>query len=426
MATESTSSKSDLPVLQKLPARSYWAVVVSTLAFLAYYTSQFWPNVFGVQIMEDWGLTATELGMLSTVVFIGNILVPLFSSQLVAKFSEKFLVGFGFILTVIAAVPLPFIGGDYVALLITRIILGFAGGFLTCVLGVHLAHWFTKNSRGLATGIFMGGLGLGMTCASFLGSGLTSAGLSWVDAATIMSLATAVLVGILYMVTLPAFSKVYPGAESMDDLIQEKYVGQRSTRFDKYHTATNLKQVLKSGPCWMCALFSACTAITVYGLGYTLPIYLQVNMGTSLATAAALIGITFAFKIVAAPIAGWLSDRVFHGERFQVNMIDSIAAMIMILLILVTPIDLMALVLILAFMSASLYGGTFQTMGIDVAPKAAYEAHALVIFGGSIGGFFSTLICGALIDATGTAVSAVIAVAIITGIGAIFAYFSRI
>lgn len=424
--SSATNAGSSLPKLTHLPARSYWAIVVSILAYLAYYVSNFWPSVFGVQIMEDWGINATELSLLSTVAFIGCIVFPLVASQIVVKKGEKFVAALGFILTIISVVPIPFLGNNYPLLLTTRIILGFGGGCLNMVLSVHLAHWFTKNSRGVATGLFMGALGLGMTVASLLGPLFMDMGLNWQDAAFAMCLSSAAIAGLLYLFTLPNFTKVYPGAESMDDLIAEKKSGERSTRFDKYHTASNLKEVLTSPQCWFAALFSMCTAVTVYGLGYTLPLYLQLEHGMTLAAASAMIGITFAFKIIAAPVGGFLSDRVFHGERFQVNMIDSIAGGLLILLIIVTPIDLMSIVLILAFFMVSIYGGTWATLGLEVAPKASYEAQALIGTIGSCGSFASTLICGLLIDATGTAVTALVFIAIITALGAVFAYFSRV
>lgn len=321
---------------------------------------------------------------------------------------------------------MPIMSDNYALMLISRTVLGFGGGCLNMVLSVHLAHWFTKNSRGVATGLFMGALGLGMTVASFLGPWLMSLGLTWQDAALWMCLGSALFAGALYIFTLPNFTKVYPGAESMDDLIQEKNPGERSTRFDKYHTATNLREVLRSPQCWMAALFSMCTAVTVYGLGYTLPIFLQLQCGLSLAVASGMIGVTFAFKIVAAPFGGLLSDRVFHGERFQVNMIDSIVGGLLILVIIFTPVDLMTLVLILTFFSVSIYGGTWATLGLEVAPKASYEAQALIGTIGSCGSFASTLICGLLIDMTGTGVAALIFLALITALGAVFAYFSRV
>ena len=417
---EMTNAASN-PRFEHLPAYSWWVLVCSFLTFMCFFIGLNTPNVFGAIIQEEMSIDAAQLSLFSTAAMLTFTVLPVFFARYAENIGiNKFIpicLGFNILSAVLLIVP--FFSETFQGYIITRLIQG-ATGIMNGPIAAQLCLWFPKNMRGFATGIMMGFLGVGFSVASFFGTHLLQAGFDWKMATIIMTLSTSIVMALVYCVGLKDFKRVYPNADSMDDLLPPVGEEKRSTRFDHLPKPGTYAEVWRDKRLWMAAIFGASTAVIIYGLGYALPQFFMGEKGMDLATANMIVAATFVWKIAASPVGGLMSDRLFKGERWQTNLIGTLGCGILLLsLLVIDAINIITAVVLLAFVFGSLYGGTYWTWPYELAqPQAAYAASGFIVSIANIGGVASVPICGLLTGAFGAS-AALIFIAIVAVAGVI-------
>lgn len=418
MATQTIPERGSGVRYERIPAYSWWVLIASMLCFMCFFVAMNATAVFGTLIEEEFQINATLLSFLTTATMIAFCVFPMFTGNLFQKFGITTMVPIALCMNILSGVLLffPFFSDTYQGYIITRFICGLTG-CLNGPIAAHLCLWFPKHRRGFATGVLMGFLGVGFSVTAAVGPVLLSAGLSWQMATAAMTIVPSVVMALVFRLTVKDFSKAYPGVESMGELMPAVDESVRSTRYDGEHKAASVKEMWRDKRCWCAALMALFFTFPIYGLSYTLPLYFSQDMGLTLEAASGIVAATFIWKLLASPTGGAISDVVFKGERNQVCMISAaLCSVFLVVLLLVAPggnISAMTVIVVLAFFSASLYGGTLWTLPYEISSKeVAFAVSGFIVGISNIGAVLVTPICGMLIDATGTGASALIFIAV--------------
>ena len=91
--------------------------------------------------------------------------------------------------------------------------------------------------------------------------------------------------------------------------------GEQMRKSDSMPTRELQKHVIRHPGIWIIALSCSFVYITQYGLSNWGVLFLQKAKGFSLTQAVWIIGFSESFGIAGTVLSGWLSDKVFHGNR---------------------------------------------------------------------------------------------------------------
>ena len=84
------------------------------------------------------------------------------------------------------------------------------------------------------------------------------------------------------------------------------------------------KYVVKHPGIWIIAISSAFIYITKYAIAGWGVLFLQKSRGFDLAEASQIIAFSAVFGILGTVLAGWLSDKVFKGDRVKPAVLSGI------------------------------------------------------------------------------------------------------
>lgn len=139
--------------------------IISVMASLGY--GRFGYTVILPSMKEGLGLNYTQMGLLASGNFIGYLLFALTGGVLAVKFGPRLVVSLSLLVTGAAMLFTGFSNTFYAAL-IFRVITGIgSGGSNIPVMGLA-SSWFAGNRRGMATGLMVGGSGLGLLTTGYL------------------------------------------------------------------------------------------------------------------------------------------------------------------------------------------------------------------------------------------------------------------
>lgn len=421
-----TSERSKGYIYTKTPAHSWWVLLCSALCFMCFFVTMNIPAVFSTVIAEEWAVSVSQISLLTTASMITFAFIPILSTSIASKWSVKKIVIVGMMCNIISSALTPLLGTTWIGYFILRFIQGATGGFMQGALATHLSLWFPRRTRGFATGIMVGFLGVGMSVASFVGPFLTGLGMSWQMANFWIGVVPSIIALVLFCATVKDFRALYPNASSVDDLMPPVPEEKTSHRFDNVPKVNSNREIWTSSRCWCAGLYLAVTAIFTYGLSYALPLFLQYDMGMTLAAASAAVGATFLFKLIGGPVGGFISDKVFKGERFQVCMIGAGVAGVMLCAFPFIPEAIVIPYMCVMFFMGCLFGGTYFTWATEMAtPNADYQFGNFITVVSNCGSIVAAPLVGLVVDGV-SVTAAIIVVGVVSIISAVMAYFIRV
>ncbi len=208
------------------------------------------------------------------------------------------------------------------------------------------------------------------------------------------------------VVDWPGVFPVFGGAVLLTSLALYVAVG-RVARFGTETdpiSLTGFKRVVRNRDVW--------TVVAVTVLGYSLymvfnswmPTYIARRFGVSLAESGTFVALFPAVGILARPVGGWLSDRVFTRRRRPVFAASFVGATLLSVgMFYSATIAVLVATLVLAGAFVQLQIGLmYQSIQEFVDPSAAGTAVALASVAGWLGSFVAPVLAGGLIAATGT------------------------
>ncbi|STO69227.1 sn-glycerol-3-phosphate transporter [Canicola haemoglobinophilus] len=282
--------------------KSFWAF---SFAYAIYYVCRLSFNVAKPVLVNNNVLTATELGVIGSAVFI-TYAVGKFVNSAVADHSNivRFLsVGLFF------SALCNFAMGMNTSAIVLTIIWGFNGwvqsmGVGPCV--VALSRWYRDEERGSYYGFW--------SVAHNVGEAITFV----VTAAVITAFGWragfgfAGVMGLLGVLIALMFMKDSPASCGFKPIIN---VNTNKEELDNKEVLKHQWAVIKNPAIWILAVASCCMYIARYGVNSWGVFFLENGKGYSTLEAASIISINSIVGILGTIVSGWLSDRFLHGKR---------------------------------------------------------------------------------------------------------------
>ena len=172
---------------------------------------------------------------------------------------------------------------------------------------ISLSRWFPLRTRGTYYSIFCATPYLGKSVSMvLLGHVVMLAG--WQ-----CGFIAAALAGFIGSVVILLFVSDTPESRGLPSV--QELSGEKPQKEDSIPTKVLHKAVLKNPGVWVIALSSAFVYITQYGISNWGIFFLQKAKDFSLTESTYVIGISEGIGVVGTVFAGWLSDKVFRGDR---------------------------------------------------------------------------------------------------------------
>lgn len=302
---------------RSLRNRTFWGV---TAAYCLFYVCRMTLSVVKQPIIDDGILSPAQIGIVdSALLFVYAF--GKFSNGFIADYCNirKFMATGLFLSSllnlVMGALGLlhGWLGFSTIALFIVFAIFWGANGWMQSMGAapgvISLSRWFPLRTRGTYYSIFCATPYLGKFVSMVL-TGYIVIWLGWqygfIFSALCGFIGSAIV--LLFVSDTPE-SKGLPSVQELS--------GETVGKTDKMPTRVLQKAVLRHPGIWIIALSSAFVYITQYGISNWGIFFLQKSKGFSLTDAAYVIGISEGVGIVGTVFAGWLSDKVFHGDRIK-------------------------------------------------------------------------------------------------------------
>ena len=317
----SKPSKEKVPAEQvdeeykRLRTRTFWGV---TAAYTMYYVCRMTLGVVKQPIIDGGVLTAGELGVIGSV-FYFVYAAGKFTNGFIADYCNiRRFMAWGLGVSAVINLILGVLGLLHGTLGIASIVMLVLFALLWGVNGwaqsmgappgtISLSRWFPLNKRGTMYSIFSStpsfGKALTMIATGFI---VAMAGWQWGFIAAAIAGVIGTLIAIFFISDTPE-SKGLPTVQEL--------AGEPLKSLDKKPTKDLQKWVFKHPGIWVIAISSAFIYITQHAVSDWGVLFLQKQKDFSLEGATQIIGISEAFGVVGNILAGWISDRLFHGNR---------------------------------------------------------------------------------------------------------------
>ena len=354
--------------------RTFWG---ATVAYSLYYVCRMSLSVVKQPLIDEGVLSAGQLGL------IGSALLFVYA---LGKFMNGFIADYCNVRRFMAT-------GLFISALVNLLlgavgfIKGLPAGLVFMVFAVlwgvngwmqsmgappgviSLSRWFPRSKRGTYYSIFSATPYLG-EFLSFIMTGVIVGALGWQYGFVVA--AAAGLIGslvILLFVSDPPESKGLPSVYELS--------GEEMKKEDKMPTRELQKLVIKHPGIWIIALSSAFIYITKYAIAGWGVLFLQKARGFSLEDATQIIAFSAAFGVVGTVLAGWLSDKVFAGDRVKPAILSGMLSFIALALFLFTEGGFMMNIFYVSLFSLAvgvLYCIVAGLMAVDIVPRKATGA----------------------------------------------------
>ena len=302
---------------KRLRSRTFWGV---TAAYTFYYVCRMTLGVVKQPVIDGGVLTAGELGVIGSV-FYFVYAAGKFTNGFIADYCNirRFMAwGLGIsalINLVLAALGLlhGVLGVGSLFLLASFILLWGVNGWVQSMGAppgtISLSRWFPLNRRGTMYSIFSSTPSFGKALTMIiLGVVVAVAGWQWGFAAAAAAGAVGTVIALVFISDTPE-SKGLPSVQEL--------AGEPLRTLDQKPTKELQKWVFRHPGIWVIAISSAFIYITQHAVSDWGVLFLQKQKTFSLESATQIIGISEAFGVVGNLLAGWISDRLFHGNRVR-------------------------------------------------------------------------------------------------------------
>ncbi|MBR1926934.1 MAG: MFS transporter [Bacteroidales bacterium] len=172
---------------------------------------------------------------------------------------------------------------------------------------ISLSRWFPLNRRGTYYSILSATPYLGKSISVYA-LGLVVALIGWEYGFIFSAIA-----GVIGSVVILVFVSDTPESRGLPSV--QELSGEEVLPTDEMPTKSLQKMVARHPGIWIIALSSAFVYIAQHAVSEWGVLFLQKGKGYSLVSATEIIAFSEAFGIAGTVLAGWLSDRVFKGNR---------------------------------------------------------------------------------------------------------------
>ena len=358
---------------KSLRSKTFWG---ATIAYSLYYVCRMSINVVKQPLIDEGVLTAGELGL------IGSALLFVYA---VGKFLNGFIADYcnirrfmatGLFVSALANLILGVLGIFKLPALLVFVMFTLLWGINGWVQSmgsapgvISLSRWFPQSKRGSYYSLFSTSPYIG----EFISYNVLALVVGWLGwQSGFIVAAVAGLIGtalIMFFVSDTPESKGLPSVQVLS--------GEDMTAKDKQPTKELQKMILRHPGIWVIALSSAFIYITKYAIAGGGVLYLQKQHAFSLEEASQVIAFSAIFGILGTVLAGWLSDRVFKGDRAKPAVLSGILSSLSLFLFLFVGGGFLMNIFYVSLFSLSvgvLYCIVAGLMAVDIVPRKATGA----------------------------------------------------
>ena len=362
---------------RNLRNRTFWGAVV---AYSLYYVCRMSLSVVKQPLIDEGVLSAGQLGL------IGSALLFVYA---IGKFMNGFIADYCNVrrfmatgLLISAAVNLimgllgfmqGFVGISSVFMFVAFAVLWGINGWMQSMGAppgvISLSRWFPRSKRGTYYSIFSSTPYVG-EFLSFILTGVVVGALGWQYGFIVA--AAAGLIGSLAILMFVSDTPESKGLPSIYELS-----GEQKTKEDQMPTKELQKIILKHPGIWVIAISSSFIYITKYAVAGWGVLFLQKAKGFSLEDATQIIAFSAAFGVVGTVLAGWLSDRMFKGDRSKPAILSGVLSFIALAIFLFCGGGYIMNILYVSLFSLAvgvLYCIVAGLMAVDIVPRKATGA----------------------------------------------------
>ena len=331
-----TESKVAAENVNKVWKRSRFQTFLAiTFGYALYYVCRMSMGVMKQPLIDAGLLNATQLGIIGACLYWTYAVGKLVNGFLADTSNIKRFMATGLILSVAANFIMGIIGVTAVKAGISNSVIFIVFAIMWAMNGwaqsmgappsiVALSRWFPLKIRGTYYGFFSASHNIGEGLSFiFVGSLVGVFGWKW----GFFGAACAGILGVLLILFWLHDTPESKGLPSIEELSGEKV--PEKTKNDAAETRKIQKAVIKNPGVWILAGASAFMYMSRYAINEWGTIFLQEAYDYDLTAAAAIIGINPIFGIIGTVFSGWLSDKVFKGDRkypaFVAGVLEAVA-----------------------------------------------------------------------------------------------------
>lgn len=371
-------SKENVPSHYKtLRNRTFWGV---TVAYSLYYVCRMSLSVVKQPLIDEGVLSAGQLGI------IGSALLFVYA---VGKFMNGFIADYcnvrrfmatGLAISAVVNLLMGLLGlvsggsaFPSVVVFLSFAVLWGVNGWMQSMGSppgvISLSRWFPRSKRGTYYSIFSSTPYLG-EFLSFIITGAIVGALGWKAGFIVAAIA-----GFIGTAVILLFVSDTPESKGLPSIYELS--GELMLHEDTVSTRELQKNVLRHPGIWIIALSSAFIYITKYAVAGWGVLYLQKARAFSLEEATQIIAFSAAFGIVGTVLAGWLSDKVFRGDRVKPAVLSGILSFIALTFFLFVGGGYLINIIYVSVFSLAvgvLYCIVAGLMAVDIVPRKATGA----------------------------------------------------
>src|SRR3989338_4753695 len=314
---------------KKLRKWQWRIVVLFCIIYFIYYWGRYNYAIALPYMILDLGLTKTVAGAIASALTFGYVIGQIINGNLVDRYGSRIMMTFGGILSGIANVFIGIVSGF--SYLWSS---WFANGYFqacgytsTCKL---ISQWFPRKKRGVALGLSEFFQSVSSALIIPLGAFLIIKSGTWRMAFIFPGILLMIASFLFYL-----FVRNKPEdvgiATSWNEKKPEKKISLIQHFKEGAHIALTDRKMLMTYISYGTNQFTSFTFYT------WVPVYLVLGTGLDLWKAAWVISFFALGGSVSSVIYGWLSDKVFHGKRWKLIMINMFISAIGLVIIALNP-----------------------------------------------------------------------------------------
>ena len=335
--------KTSQPSAEKVPAEKvdgYYkklrmqAFIAGTLGYSLYYVCRTSLNVMKQPIIDSGMLDATQLGLIGACLYWAYAAGKFVNGFLADHSNIKKFMATGLVVSAAANFIMGILGASgsgiassmiFVAFAIIWGINGWAQSMGAAPAIISLSRWYPLNIRGTYYGFFSASHNFGEGLSFiFVGLLVAAAGWQW----GFFGAALAGVVGVVLIMLWLHDTPESKGLPSIEVLANEK-VDKETEEVSKADASRIQRAVLRNPGVLILAAASAFMYMSRYAINEWGMFFLQKVKGFDLKDAAMIIAVNTIAGIAGTVVSGWLSDKVFKGDRkypaFVAGILETIA-----------------------------------------------------------------------------------------------------
>ena len=360
-----------------------WRVLIAFCVFYAFnYLGRFNFSLIQPAVMDDLGMTAAQTGFINSWMFWGFAFGDLVHGRLGERYGYRVIVLLGALGTAAFNVAASY-GDTVLGIALPWGVVGFLNAATWAPAIGLLAQWWGRRERGRALGLVMFAAGVALLLV-WVATPWVAAEWGWRAALRYPPLAIAVL-GILFYFA----ARDRPSDVGLDDYEEHDEVSRDAEAATERSHTVGLAAYWHLMTNWR--FFVACQVkgldnVVRYGIVSWAPVYYAKVGGLDLKSMALA---TFAYPLgyLFAPlVGGFISDRIFHGNRSTVIAISSLLSAISVMGMAIAPADSIPVaVVLLAVVGFTANLSPMAALAVDLAGRqlagtasGVFDAHGYV------------------------------------------------